>query len=105
MAGAALIKCYWILQNVRVTAFTVSELLRGNNWGVKLPPPPPTYPPRLGLRDIQHVTRHEVSCLINYNTLFQNATDIITKCDPTFLQNAPEVYYKMRQVFYYKMRQ
>ena len=74
--------------------------------GIKItPPPPPTYPPRLGLRDIQHVTRHEVSCLINYNTLFQNATDIITKCDPTFLQNAPEVYYKMRQVFYYKMRQ
>ena len=30
-----------MLQNARVTAFTVSELLRENQQGVKLPPPPP----------------------------------------------------------------
>ena len=41
----SLMKCYWMLPNVRVTAFTVSELLRDNQKGagVKLPffPPPP----------------------------------------------------------------
>ena len=36
-------KYYWILQNARVTVFTVSELL----W--EPPPPLPTPPPRLGL--------------------------------------------------------
>ena len=34
----SLIKCYWTLQNVWVTAFTVSELLRENQQGVlKIP--------------------------------------------------------------------
>ena len=28
-------KCYWMLQNARATAFTVSELLRENQQGVK----------------------------------------------------------------------
>ena len=39
----SLIECYWMLQNSRVTAFTVLELLRETNWGgggVKLPSPP-----------------------------------------------------------------
>ena len=46
----SLIKCYLMLQNARVTAFTVTELLRGNQQGgggVKLPYP---HPPRLGLK-------------------------------------------------------
>ena len=43
----SLMKCYWMLQNVRVTAFTVSELLRGNQQGAKLITR--THPPRLGL--------------------------------------------------------
>ena len=46
----SLIKCYLILQNARVTAFTVTELLRENQQGgggVKLPYP---HPPRLGLK-------------------------------------------------------
>ena len=59
-----------------------------------------------------------VSYLICYASLLQNATDVITKCDSFFitkrdrsllqngsgflLQNATEVYNKMRQVFYYK---
>ena len=40
LAWSSLIKCYWILQNARVTAFTVSELLRENQQWVKLPPSP-----------------------------------------------------------------
>ena len=33
LARLSLIKCYWILQNSRVTAFTVSESLRENQQG------------------------------------------------------------------------
>ena len=49
-----------------------------------------------------------VSYLIRYNSLLQDATVIITKFDKyfiTLLQNSTGVYYKMRQVLYYKMRQ
>ena len=37
-----IIECYWMLQNSRVTAFTIIELLRENQLGgwVKLPPIP-----------------------------------------------------------------
>ena len=35
-------KCYWMLQNAKFTAFTVSELLWGNQQGGKITPPPPT---------------------------------------------------------------
>ena len=46
LAQMSLIKCYWMLQNARVTAFTVSELLRENQQGAggnyPLPPPPTT---------------------------------------------------------------
>ena len=45
LARTSPIKCYWILQSARVTPFTVSELLRKNQQGVKLLPSPP----RLGL--------------------------------------------------------
>ena len=53
-----LMKSYSMLQNSRVIAFTVSELLRENQqdggrggWGgVKLSLPPPPPPPRLGLK-------------------------------------------------------
>ena len=40
LAQMSLIKCYWMLQNARVTAFTISELLRENQLGVDLPLPP-----------------------------------------------------------------
>ena len=45
--------------------------------------------------------------MIHYDSLLQNATDIITKCNSYFIRkcDATEIYYKMRQVFYYKMRQ
>ena len=51
-----LMKSYSMLQNSRVIAFTVSELLRenqqdgGRGAGVKLSLPPPPPPPRLGLK-------------------------------------------------------
>ena len=40
------IKNYYMLQNVRITTFTISELLRENKQEVKLPPTPT----RLGLK-------------------------------------------------------
>ena len=40
-ARRSLMECYYMLQNARVTAFTISELLRENQqWGIKLPPSP-----------------------------------------------------------------
>ena len=45
LARTFLIKCYGILQNARITAFTVSELLRGNQLaggGGKFTPLPAT---------------------------------------------------------------
>ena len=44
-ARRSLIKCYWMLQKPRVTAFTISALLRENQQGGKVTPHPP---PRLG---------------------------------------------------------
>ena len=46
----SLIECYWTLQNSRVTAFTVFELLRENQLGGKITPPP--IPPKLGLTSV-----------------------------------------------------
>ena len=43
LAQTFLIRCYWMLQNVRVAAFTVSELFRENQQGgrgCKITPPP-----------------------------------------------------------------
>ena len=37
LARMSLLKCYWMLQNARVTAFTLSELLRKNQQRLKLP--------------------------------------------------------------------
>ena len=51
MARTPQIKCYWILQNIRVTAFTVSELLRENQQGGGEVTHPP---PRLGLKVLRH---------------------------------------------------
>ena len=44
VAGMSQIECYWMLQKSRITAFTVSELLRKNQLGggVKLPTPTTT---------------------------------------------------------------
>ena len=40
LAQMSLIECYWMLQNSRVTAFTVFELLRENQLGGKITPLP-----------------------------------------------------------------
>ena len=43
LARMFLMECYWILQNSRVTAFTIFELLRQNQLGGdKITPPPST---------------------------------------------------------------
>ena len=48
-AWMSLMKSYWMLQNTRVTAFTVSKLLKGEtNRGVKLPPLPTQYRVKTG---------------------------------------------------------
>ena len=51
LTGTFLIKCYCTLQNARLTAFTVFELLRENQKGVKLTPPH-THTPRTGLSEV-----------------------------------------------------
>ena len=73
-----------------------------------------------GIKDIEHSMSIEnlilgvyvvtVSYLIHYESLLQNATDIITrcdsylipKCDRSLLQNVSSFLFRMRQ-FYYKM--
>ena len=84
--------------------------------------PPSAQPSKVeGLRDIGHsisignvilgVNSVTASYLTHYNSLLQNSTDNITKCDSYFiikcgrslLQNATGFYYKMQQ-FYYKLR-
>ena len=54
LAGISLIKCYSMLKNARVIAFTIFELLIENQQGVKLLAPTHTYthPPRLGLSNL-----------------------------------------------------
>ena len=52
LAQMFLMKCYWMLPNARVTAFTISELLRLNPIGeLKLP-----LPPRLGWKFEYHTS-------------------------------------------------
>ena len=59
LARTFLIKCYWMLQNARVTACTISELLRenqqrgGGGRPQPPPPPPPLFPPptKFGLKE------------------------------------------------------
>ena len=47
LARISLTKFYWMLQNARITAFTVSELLKENQQGGKITPPSL----RLGLKN------------------------------------------------------
>ena len=63
VARMSLIECYWMLQNSRVTTFTVFELLRESQLGggVKITTPPP----RLGL------IRKEVDHSVSLSYIFQ----------------------------------
>ena len=44
LARISLTKCYWMLQNCRVTTLSVSELLSESQQGIKLRLPPPLQP-------------------------------------------------------------
>ena len=75
----SLIECYWMLQNSRVTAFTVSELLRENQLGrVKLPPSPS--PPRLGLSNFLTENLNEICGDIWCCQKWWSDREIIAKC-------------------------
>ena len=69
LARMSLIECYWMLQNSRVTAFTVFELLRENQLGggVKLLPPPL---PRLGLISLLAPFSRSYFPHFNWNCIF-----------------------------------
>ena len=56
-----------------------------------------------GLTDIQH-SMSMFSYLIHYDTLLQNATDFVKNATALLLENVTEVYYKIGQVFNYKIR-
>ena len=57
-----------MLQNARITGFTVSELLRENQkGGVELPP---AQPPRLGLKHVVHYVPYSAVCWQVDNHLF-----------------------------------
>ena len=67
------------MNNARVTAFTVFELLRERQQGGK--------------------TRQKFLHLINYDTLLQNATDIITKSDSYFITKCEKFITKCARSF------
>ena len=110
LARTSLIKCYWILQNPRVTTLTVSELLRENQQGGKIT----SHPPRLGLRNIQRTmsmlldTRFHIWLIMTL--YYKMRQKFITKCVRFFITKCDsfvtkcDSYYKLRQ-FYYKLRQ
>ena len=56
LARMSLIECYWMLQNSTVAAFTVFELIRENQLGGKITPPPT--PPATQIR-----VKGELHCL------------------------------------------
>ena len=70
MAWMSLIKCYWMLQNAKVTAFTASELLREKQQRCKITPTPTptthtdththTHTPRLGLTIVARVAEKKL---------------------------------------------
>ena len=70
LARMSLIKCYWMLQNTRITVFTVFELLRENQQGIKLSP----LPLRLGLKDnLIFVNNYKFCCWLVWDPpLFLN---------------------------------
>ena len=59
LARMSLIECYWMLQNSRVTAFTVFKLLRENQLGGKITPTPP----RLGLKPVDEWYRGKINTM------------------------------------------
>ena len=75
--------CYWMLQIAKVTAFTLSELLKENQRGGGKKPSPPLPPsPRLGLNMVKKY-RYDVK--IDENLILQH--------------HCPEVIYRVRWFF------
>ena len=90
-ARMSLIKSYWILQNARVTAFTVSELLRENQQGGKISPLP-----RLGLKSILRcwnvkifLSLHET---LNFLLIFEYDCQILINLNHIFTYLAPLMF-------------
>ena len=84
-----------MLQNSRVTAFTVSDLLRenqqdGGEGGVKLPPPPP--PTRLGLKAL---FVHKIVFFLLF--LSYKIYDVITWLTNNYSAHIPQYLKKERQ--------
>ena len=75
LARMSLMKYYYMLQNGRVTAFTVSELLRENQQGGKTIGPPT----RLGLRHVIHFPSFCIVNLLCCGSHFLNITFIDAK--------------------------
>ena len=68
----SLIECYWMVQNSRVTAFTVFALLRENQLGDKITPPPhaPTQisVKRNQIRLTREIKLTKLDCITNFLT-------------------------------------
>ena len=81
----------------------------------KIPPPSSPLSKYEVLKDIGHimsignlilgVNSVTVSYLTHYDSLLQNATDIITKCDGYFITKCDRSYLQNGAGFYYKMQQ
>ena len=66
----SLIESYWMLRNSRVVAFTVFELFRENELGLKLPPPP-THPPT---HTHTHTHTHRLGLKRHYSATVKHPT-------------------------------
>ena len=73
LARTSLISCYRILQNARVTVFTVSEVLSGNQQGSKITTP---------------LSCTQIKTLYLWHFVTKCCSYFITKCDRILLQNA-----------------
>ena len=92
-------KPFWSMRSGRVTKIHPSSPPLSKDEGLK------NIGPSMSIGNlIFGVNSVTVLCLIRYDSLLQNTTDIIIKCDKSLLQNVSGFLLQMRQ-FYYKMRQ
>ena len=83
LARMSLIECYWMLQNSRVTAFTVLELLRENHLGGKIIPPPTQIRVKCFWRHVQMILFldiYKLSLEQSRKLTEQNLIDIVSAC-------------------------
>ena len=90
LARMSLIECYWMLQNSRVTAFTIFELLRGNHLrGVKL------LLPATQIRVKTHfsgIIRFSSRSRLNWNTSKEKVTVHFSISTIDFFRSAQQCY-------------